>query len=541
MRTRQAFPFLVSLFAVRAFAMPPTLPAWSFEGFAADAKLGTMLSAVGDIDGDGFGDLISCRAGVPALYRGAPQGPALDSSWTPTAVSYCVPARLGDVNGDSFDDVAVGAAVYHGSANGLPSTPSWVAHCNQSDAWFGSQVVGPGDLDGDGYPDIVIGAPNYAISSMQHGRVFVYYGSESGLLETPGWTIDGPGSPTLTFPDSIRAAGDVNGDQLGEFLLETSLVDSLSHTSVGRTGLYCGSFGGPGECWGAQAIGHSPVAGEMKAAPIGDVNGDGYDDLMYSFHGDEQPTWATRIAYGSAAGLQAGVAWGSDGSAPPLRIAAGDVNGDGFEDLLTALPAFAVGTYGEVSIRLGSAAGLGENPAWTVAGNQSAAGFGAYVAAKCEVNGDVKTDVCLGAPNWTDHAALEGAIFIYSEGRDGDGDGVPDLGDCAPENASASSLPGEATALRVRLAAEGTVLEWAGASAAASYDVVSGPLDHVLSYGGIQGAACLAGGLAALSTTDTSVNPATGDATYYLVRGSNVCGHGLYAAAALGQPHFDCP
>src|SRR6185503_10773183 len=109
----------------------------------------------------------------------------------------------GDVNGDGYDDLIVGAYTYdngqtdegrayayYGSPSGPSTTANWTAEANQGSAYFGISVAGAGDLNGDGYDDVVVGAPGYTNGQSSEGRAFVYYGSASGLSATAGWTTE---------------------------------------------------------------------------------------------------------------------------------------------------------------------------------------------------------------------------------------------------------------------------------------------------------------------------------------------------------------
>jgi uncharacterized repeat protein (TIGR01451 family) len=95
------------------------------------------------------------------------------------------------VNGDGYADAAVGsprydngnwdegcARVYLGSATGLGSAPDWSAEGNQDDAWFGRSVGTAGDVNGDGYADLVVGAYSYSAVHSRGGRALVFYGND---------------------------------------------------------------------------------------------------------------------------------------------------------------------------------------------------------------------------------------------------------------------------------------------------------------------------------------------------------------------------
>ncbi|MHC4445473.1 MAG: integrin alpha, partial [Planctomycetota bacterium] len=150
----------------------------------------------------------------------------------------------GDVNGDGYSDVIVGMRwytnvqyleggtfVYNGSAAGLSPTADWTAESNQAGARFGS-VSTAGDVNGDGYSDVIVGADWYDNGQTAEGRVFVYHGSACGLSapDSDGDCISDyiDNCPYHPNPDQT----DTDGDGLGD-LCDTGsdLADSYTDYS----------------------------------------------------------------------------------------------------------------------------------------------------------------------------------------------------------------------------------------------------------------------------------------------------------------------
>ena len=102
----------------------------------------------------------------------------------------------------------VAAFVYHGSQTGLSLTPDWSVESNQSGAWQGHSVSTAGDVNGDGYADVIVGAPYYDNGQSNEGVAFVYHGSASGISTTASALLESD-QANAQLGLSVSGAGDV--------------------------------------------------------------------------------------------------------------------------------------------------------------------------------------------------------------------------------------------------------------------------------------------------------------------------------------------
>ena len=124
----------------------------------------------------------------------------------------------------------------------LMTSPAWTAESNQADADFGISVATAGDVNGDGFSDVIVGAIAYDNGQSDEGRAFVYHGSASGLSHHR--RLDrGERSGRRCFGNSVATAGDVNGDGFSDVIVGRSCYDN-GQTDEGRAFVYLGSATG---------------------------------------------------------------------------------------------------------------------------------------------------------------------------------------------------------------------------------------------------------------------------------------------------------
>ncbi len=337
---RRALVPLFSFLVFSAGAATAQTVLYQLEGQMEFDFFATSVSDAGDVDADGYDDFVVGMLGYNALGSRAEvySGRTGSLLYTFSATGIGGVAGAGDVNADGHADIIVGdsgfaglgigtgrALVFSGKTGALLYTFTGDAASD----YFGGSVDGAGDVNGDGFDDVVVGAYQPDTFNPGMGYVRIFSGQDGAQLYE--FTGDSPGD---AFGQLVSGAGDVDGDGYDDVIVgapwddNNGLNSGMARVFSGRTGGILHQFDGAmGDALGRSLSG------------AGDVNGDGFDDIVLGLPNDD-----------TAAPLAGSVRVfsGLDGS--PLHTffgdfndhlgdwvsGAGDVNGDCFDDVIAS-------------------------------------------------------------------------------------------------------------------------------------------------------------------------------------------------------------
>ena len=361
--------FIASVCAATASSARAQIKLHTLYGDAAGDSLGTSLRTIGDVNGDGIPDFVA-GAPHPVPPYGIGAGEAIVFSGADGSVLYRFHGTLA-VGGD----------------------------------FFGQFVDGAGDVNGDGVPDIIVGS-TYITANDTTGNAVVFSGATGGVL----YTFFGEVNPE-PLPSPVAGVGDLNGDGYADVLVAQSAAVGAN----GRARVHSGRDG-------SILYEYVGTAGEhlgSSVAAAGDVDGDGRPDFMV---GAWTPYHAHVYVYSGANGnLLYSLASTSTSITPGdgfgLSVAGvGDVNGDGYADVIVgaSLESAIAPNAGAAYVYSGFDGSLLHTFRGTVAYSQ----LGECVAAGGDYDGDGRPDILVSLTNDPDAPAQSGSAYLYS-GRDG--------------------------------------------------------------------------------------------------------------------------
>lgn len=346
-----------------------------------------------DLDNNGYNDVVIGAQTYPGYYQ-APggfgiylnHGPGLGIETTPSTIVTGIElsqhlgagvANLGDYNNDGFDDVAVASKdygvngavyIYNGNATGINTTPTIFTYTDNPNVLaFGKKIIAE-DFNGDGIKDLVVGDDSYNEIGSRQGAVYVFLGTVDGYQTPPANILKGSVSKE-DFGYDIANAGDVNGDGYNDLVVTSTYAYNLymAPDSWGGIKLFLGSASG------------------LSTTPISNIIGTVDNEYL----GD--PAYA-----------------------------AGDVNADGFDDILIKDRSTPENfTYeGQIRLYYGSSSGISDNNKWVFKGGQLEAHLGGSFAGPNDINNDGYDDLVVGALGYTGsvddyNTYTEGGIYIF--------------------------------------------------------------------------------------------------------------------------------
>ncbi|NUW33312.1 FG-GAP repeat protein [Nonomuraea sp. SMC257] len=402
------------------------------RGFAAALLVASLAACTAEAPGRQTPVASAPAASAPAASAPVTSAPAPSrTSTTPAARGACRAGcdatKARDYNGDGYADLAIGApgqqsdeedstrsgyvVVSYGGARGLGPRRRTVLQPGRDGLPrgftegenFGASSAG-GDFDGDGYADLAVGASSER--SDGPAAVTIVFGGRDGLSARSAVLIRHE-DPMF---GELLTAGDFNGDG----------HQDLAVATVEAAWVVYGSDGMRRQPPRPRLVRRSSA---INALAAGDVTGDRIDDLVVAFSDDDPADEGTGAVHrGSRGGLK-GVAGPTFDAWGVGALAVGDVDGDGFGDVIAGNAyADADDPGGQIFLHRGSASGpaaervlISQNSPGVPEDSEDGDGFGTELAVG-DVNADGYADVAVGASGKFE---MNGAVFLLYGGRGG--------------------------------------------------------------------------------------------------------------------------
>lgn len=425
-------------------------------GDTADTDTGYAVTGAGDVNGDGYDDVVlgapsAGDDGEGAIYIVFGKSVRFDEADVSTAVQFTGEmdgdqfgsrvAGVGDVNSDGYDDIVAAAlyadtsnhnagAVYiiYGSANlaggSVKDLPTYTG--TEDNAKLGFSVAAGGDINADGYTDVLIGAP---YRNDRSGGVYILYG-QSDIL-TGGSASQLPllsGQSDYDYAGYAVASGDINADGFSDIVASAP----KRNTTERDAGVIYIVYGQTAQHVSLSLSTAAVITGLTRSdrigqsLAIGDINADSYGDIIIGAEYNDTAAengGAVYIYYGSASlssslSLSAATQLYNSANAEVAGQSVawlGDVTNDGYGDFIVGAPSTSHDETGRVFLVTGQSVVLAtqvlDNFTYFT-GETVADSFGNSVATAGDVNADGYGDAVFGAKGYGQVAEGGGAAYV---------------------------------------------------------------------------------------------------------------------------------